>query len=400
MTPSGIDPLWLWLLGSWTLAALGWWCCAAILVARSGPERTPQADSATVRDERSITVFKPLASPLSDAELCGICACLESFAADLDANTELLIGAQPPEQQALEEFISTLQARYPHARLKLIVEQIEEDGLHPKIAWNRSLAAYASGELWFWSDADIQIEPGTFASLRADMAGHEGVLTTPYVVSDVGRSADLLDALFINVEMYPGVELLSRLDGVPGTFGAGALFSAALFRSRTDWTTVGAHIAEDYLLGRLLAPVKLARTRVTTKPMTHGWKDSLLHYLRWQKTIRWCQPLSYAAQVVIVPLLGWLVWLALQPDNPLAWSGFFLVMLVESFAGWWLCRSAGCRIRGVFLLVLPCWSLLRALTWAACWLPWPVIWRNRRWWSPRLDKDAAAVLVAEAARSE
>ena len=56
-------------------------------------------------------------------------------------------------------------------------------------------------------------------------------------------------------------------------------------------------------------------------------------------------------------------------------------MQMEVLAAWLLCRRVGCRVRNVWALEL--WSVLRAVTWLACWLPWPVTFRSqrRKWWS-------------------
>lgn len=368
------------LLIAWTGIGVSWWFVAIVLVARAS--RSPEASAAD--DNSSISIFKPIPSPLGERELAVIVECLESFAADLDANSELLIGAGERERAAIEAFVERMRGKYPRAEIKILIESPGEPRMHPKVAWNRKLSELATGELWLWSDADIRVPPGTIASLRADREGSSGMITSPYVVSGVESSADMLDALFVNAEFYPGVELLARTGGLRGGFGAGMLFGADEFRARVDWAELGSHLAEDFVLGTQLAPVRLASTRLSTAPASTNWKAAVLHYLRWQKTIRWCQPGGFAAQIIVLPVVGWLAWLVAEPSKATTWYGLGVVLCADAVAALTISRLVGCRVGLRHALAIPLWSLLRGVTWIACWLPWPVVWRGRRWWSPRL----------------
>lgn len=374
-------------LGVWTAAGVLWWLVAIVLVARKN-DGAVRSRSAAADDETRISIFKPIPSPLGEHELAIIGECLESFVADLDTNSELLIGGDEVDRERLELLVSRLRARYPQARIELLVEPLGATRMHPKVEWNSRLASLATGELWLWSDADIRVPPGTLRSLRADLDGHPGMVTSSYVIDRVHTAADVLDALFVNLEFYPGVQLLGRTGSVRGGFGAGMLFRAETFRERIDWRELGSYLAEDFVLGCRLAPVRLASTRLSTMPASASWRSALLHYLRWQKTIRWCQPGGFASQVVVIPVIGWLAWLVFEPTQILAWTGLGTVLLIEALAAVAINGLIGCAIRWRYAAVLPAWSILRGLTWMACWLPWPVAWRGRRWWSPRLyDPD-------------
>ena len=109
------------------------------------------------------------------------------------------------------------------------------------------------------------------------------------------------------------------------------------------------------------------------RPASGRWRDAIVHYARWHKTVRWCRPGGYAAQLLIMPVLGWAM--------IGAWPFALATMQMEVLAAWLLCRRVGCRVRSVWALEL--WSALRPITWLACWLPWPVLFRSqrRKWWS-------------------
>jgi len=370
---------WEWLLGIWTCVGVAWWVVAFSLVV-SARSRRPDPENA---DTRRITVFKPLPRHLSDREFARFDSPIESFIADLDNNSELLIGCHQPDRVRLEAYVKRMRDRYPGAAIKLVVHENPNRYPHPKVSWMRVLAPHATGELWLWSDSDMHAPPGTIRSMRADFAKTRArCLTSPYVVRHPGTAAEMLDALYVNLEFYPGVVLLSGQNMIQFGLGSGMLFEAEDFKRRVDWEFLGGCLAEDFHLGGFLKPTQLGSMCMTTVPAAEGWSGAMLHYLRWQKTIRWCRPLPYAAQLVVIPLLGWLAWLLVNPAEPIAWMGVAAVMAADFLAALAICRAVGCRIGWKRLYTVPIWSLTRAISWFACWFPWPIVWRGRRWWSP------------------
>jgi ceramide glucosyltransferase len=379
-----------WILGIWTCLGIAWWMIAFILVA-TVKARPAGAQSA---DPRGITVFKPLPLSRNHQELARFANCIESFVADLDDNSELLIGCHLPDEERLQGFVQRMRGRYPDARIKLVVHENPNRYAHPKVSWLRILAQHASGELWFWSDADMLAPSGTIRSLRNDYAATKArMLTSPYVIHGIDRSMEMLEALYVNLELYPGVVLLDHLNLIRFAFGSGMLFEAEEFRRSVDWDFLGGCLAEDFQLGRLLAPTRLGSMRLSTIPEAQDWPGAILHYLRWQKTVRWCRPGSFAAQIIVLPVLGWLVWLLVNPTQLLTWLGLMSVLAVDAAAVLAICRILRCPIKGRHLPAIPLWSLARGLSWFICWIPWPVVWRGCKWWSPHYSgKPRAEVL--------
>jgi ceramide glucosyltransferase len=313
----------------------------------------------------------------------------------MDDMSELLLGCHEQDRQRLQMFMCELRHRYPKAALKVVVHPGPNSCANPKIAWMRILAPSATGELWLWSDADIQAPPGTIQSLRADLGvAVGGMVTSPYVIKGGRKAAELLDMLFVNVEFYPGVVLMSRLNMLSFGFGSAMLFEANVFHRRVDWDCLGRCLADDYELGRQLAPVRLGSMRLTTLPAADQWSGAIRHYLRWQKTIRWCRPGAYAAQLVVLPILGWLAWIASNPSALTGWIGLAGVMAMDTIAALTVSKALRSPIgRGGFLAI-PLWSLGRGLSWIACWLPLPIVWRERKWWSANQQgKSCARVLT-------
>jgi len=209
------------------------------------------------------------------------------------------------------------------------------------------------------------------------------MLTFPYVVREVGSAPAFLDALYVNAEFYPGVLLLRRFGTVDFGLGAGMLFRRDDFLAKVKWEEIGAALADDFILGRKLRPVRVSRTTLATAAEAQTWRHAVLHYLRWSKTVWWNRPGGSAGRVMILPILGWLGAVASHPGEWWAWAGLLGMMQVDVFFAGAVGRRVGYRWKVRDLLAMEAWSLGRGVAWLACWLPWPVSWRGRKWTGPR-----------------
>jgi ceramide glucosyltransferase len=230
---------------------------------------------------------------------------------------------------------------------------------------------------------DIVAPPGFLDVMRQELADDTtGLVTCPYVVRNIESIPMVLEALFANVEFYPGVLFCRRTNVVQFGLGAGMMFPAARFRERVKWESLGARLADDNAMGRALAPIKVSRVTLETQASESSWRGALQHYRRWQKTVRWCSPSGYAGLVVIVPMLGWLGAVLTHPGCAAAWLGLIVTSQIEILAAVMLFWLVGCELRPWWGACL--WALvLRPVTWLSCWAPWPVVFRsqNRKWWN-------------------
>ena len=195
----------------------------------------------------------------------------------------------------------------------------------------------------------------------------------------------MLDALFVNLEFLPGALLLGRRRLLDFAFGAAVLFRAADFHARASWSELRSALADDYELGKRLGSVRLSGCRVETLALSAGWRQALSHYYRWQKTIRWCRPGGYAALLAVLPFLGWLTAALARPSGGWLWAGLGTVWCAESVFAGIAFHKLGCKLPSKGWLVFAAWPPLRALTWLAVWLPFPIKWGEgrARWRRPR-----------------
>jgi ceramide glucosyltransferase len=369
-------------LALWSGAGLVWWIIALSLVSADRRKRIVVVESSA---RRTLSVFKPL-PPLGAKGLKVISAGLESFVAQLDPESELLLGIHEADRDLTAPFVDRLRAEYPDSRVKVIFRAQPDEVANPKIAWQKILARQAEGELWLWSDADIVAPPCFLQSARLEYA-RSGVamMTFPYVVRDIRSPHALLEALFVNIEFYPGVLLLRRLGTVDFGLGAAMLFQRDDFLRRVDWNEIGAWLADDFFLGQKLRPVRIGATALATIPASATWQEALSHDFRWSKTIRWNRPTGAFARILIMPVLGWLVAVVLAPSHFFAWIGLVGMIQADVFFAVTICRRAGCHLNLGRMLGMEIWSFWRIILWFLCWLPCPVKWNGRRWRGPRME---------------
>jgi hypothetical protein len=366
---------------AWTALALGWWGISLTLVASGLREANKDKSLAPPSlPARLLTIFKPLA-PLGRADFDS--RGIASFLVQMGEEDELLLGAHEADRTKLEPALKVLAVTYPTAQLRVVWRSEPDAVANPKVAWLRLLAPQAQGELWLWSDSDIVAPAGFLRSARDEYAsGQARLITWPYVVQEAAAAPALLDALYVNAEFFPGVLFLKRRGPVDFGLGAGLLFARADFESAVSWNELGAALADDFVLGQKLKPVRIGRAVLHTVASEQTCRGALLHYLRWSKTVRWVRPGGTAARIAVLPVLGWLALALVRPGLPLGWIGLAGTMQMDVLAAALIFRRVGCRLKWMHVPVLELWSLGRALAWLACWLPWPVTWSGRRWRGP------------------
>jgi hypothetical protein len=368
------------ILVAWTGAGLTWWIFAWRLVTADQSESPPEVP---LPSDRSLSVFKPL-PPLGEKGLGRIAVSLESFVSQLDSTSEMLLGVHEADRNTVSPFLNEMRKKYPEARLKVVFRTEPDDVANPKIAWQKILTAHAEGELWLWSDVDIIAPPHFLQLARVDHVRDNVTMTTfPYVIHEIPSPPALFEALFVNVEFYPGVLLLRKSGSVDFGLGAAMLFQRDDFLRKINWDELGASLADDFFLGQNLRPIQIGRMTLTTLATESRWKEALRHDLRWSKTIRWNRPAGFFARILVLPVLGWLGYMAMHPTNLFAWLGLVGMIQADVFFAAMICRRVGCPLNTGNLMAMEGWSLWRIVLWFLCWLPLPVIWNGRSWRKPR-----------------
>src|SRR5262249_50757332 len=161
----------------------------------------------------------------------------------------------------------------------------------------------------------------------------------PYVVREISAAPMMWEMLFANLEMLPGVLAVRRFGRAKFGLGAGLLFHAETFRKKVAWKELGARLADDNALGNFLGPVRVSATTLETFSSETNSREAFEHYLRWQKTIRWCRPDGFAGLLVILPAAGWLAGMLVWPATAL--GGLLTVLVFEGVWALWNLDALG-----------------------------------------------------------
>lgn len=359
----------------WSVSAAVWWLVARWLLAAANRKAGGVGVAAP---SLGLSIFKAIPRGLGEAAYAQLEAAMESFVAQMDERSEILVGVPQERAGPWQRVIERWSRTYPKARIKTVCRRAPEQRANPKIGWMEILAAEADADYWLWSDADIIAPDGLLNSIRQGLAEGCGVVTCAYRVRNVSTAVGALDALFVDAEFLPGVLLLGRRGISASAFGAAVAFPAKRFKERVSWDELGGCLADDFLIGQRMGPVRLCPVIVETIALQTRIVPALRHYYRWHKTLRWCRPPSYASMLSILPLLGWLAAISFFSSWWVLWAGFVGQWLFEVMVAMALLSAIGCRYPRAAWWVLGLWPVVRCLTWVATWFPISVVWEGAR----------------------
>ncbi len=331
---------------------------------------------------QKISIFKPT-PPLSTSfsfDFESILPPLESFLSQMTKDHEMLLGISKRDFPAWQKIVDHWKTAYPQTTIKVIHENDHSLYSNPKIDWNHTLSKEAQGDLWLWSDLDITVAPHYLHHLTLEWnLAPSGYLTNAYHIPTVHQCWGIWDALFLHFEFLPGVFLLHKRNRFHTAFGAGILFPAQTFAYSSAWNQIGNHLADDFHLARLIGHGRLSHMLVQTTSRASSFREGFWHYLRWHKTVRWCDPCGYAGLFLLLPLLGSLfasVW-SLQALRITA-AAWLLELLIGGIILFKTVKPLSLKMLPPLLL----WPWLRLFAWIWSWLPTSVKWGGTDWNSP------------------
>lgn len=346
----------------------------------------------------ALTLLKPLKG--CDAETA---RCLESWLAqDYPGPWQVLFIVASAEDPVVP-VVRRLMSRYPHADLELVA-CAERLGPNSKVSKLAQAAPRAKHEILVVSDADVEIPPGFLSELVAPLSEERVVLVNPfYQLANATTPAMHGEALAVNADFWSSVLQARRLGGLRFALGAVMALRRESLERLGGFAALVHHLADDYELGRRLttpptckaatavlpAPaaraettrprIELCPTTVACRESPRGWLAVWRHQLRWNRTIRYCQPLPYALSLVSNPTLWPLLWLAVS-GGAAAWTGLggcLLCRLVMAAHCQWRLTRSWRHLRWLWLA--PVKDLLQAALWALALTGNTVEWRGERY---------------------
>ncbi len=319
-----------------------------------------------------VSILKPLKGdePLLEAALASFCT--QSY-----PDYQLIFGVQDRNDPAIA-VVERLRLLFPRLDIAMVIDETRHGG-NGKVANLINMWPAAKHEIIVLADSDVHVTPHFLERIVAALEAPEvGAVTALYAGFAAGQSiAGRFGAAQINHIFLPGV-LLGRMLGRQDCLGA------ALALRRSTLVRIGGlpallpHLADDAALGRLVRRlglrVALAPSLVVTTVSEETLPALFGHELRWARTIRALEPLTYSTSLLQYPLF-WGLMTVLGADHRLWALGFFAVV--------WAVRAIEARAmaklleRGAFSgWLFPLRELFSIVVLLASYLGNRVVWRG------------------------
>ncbi len=358
---------------------------------RAAPGLPPAADLPP------ISLLKPLYRDEALLEAALASACAQDY-----PRFQVVFGVQDAADPALGA-VWRLCARYPGCDIAVVVDD-SAPGANRKVANLTNMLAAAKHEILVIADSDVHAAPDYLRRIATALAQPgTGLVTTLYAGLPANATlAARMGARAITHGFLPGA-LLARAMGRRDALGATMALRRATLAAIGGFAVLRDHLADDNMLGRMVAALGLdialaATVPATTVPETRVG-DLFRHELRWGRTIRAIAPVSFAVSAVQYPL-GWaLLAVVLAGGAPWALLLFALAWTARALAARAIDRMLGLgpviagAARAAALWQLPLRDLMSIGVVLASYLGDRVEWRGQ---SMRTAAAGRGVLAREA----
>ncbi|HET8920242.1 MAG TPA: bacteriohopanetetrol glucosamine biosynthesis glycosyltransferase HpnI [Xanthobacteraceae bacterium] len=279
----------------------------AIWAARSfvrRPRPTPLANCPPV------TILKPLhgAEPDLYANLASFCR------QDYPAPVQVLFGLSDSADPAAA-VVRRLIADFPDRDLDLVINA-RRHGANAKVSNLINMQPAARHEMIVIADSDIVVPPDYLTNVTANLSQPGvGLVTCPYRGVGANGIWSRLAAAGIDYHFLPNVLVGLKLGLATPCFGSTIALTKTTLTKLGGLQSVADQLADDYELGmaarRAGLSVVIAPFIVAHVCTEQSLRESLLHDIRWARTIRAVDPFGFAG-------------LAVTHAVPLALIGFLL----------------------------------------------------------------------------
>lgn len=323
-----------------------------------------------------VTVLKPLHG---DETL--LAQKLRSFCDQDYPEVEVILGARDPDDPALV-VASALAAEFPDRVRVVTGDGRSATHRNPKANTLAAMVQHARGELLVIADSDMRVGPDWLLAVVAPFEDPQvGAVTCLYRGEPMPGVASALGAMANHEHFAPSVLVAQALGPVRFTFGSTMAVRRALFERIGGLDAIGAHIADDAVLGELVARAGF-RVELSTYVVGNVVDEPSLaalwqHELRWARTHRHLRPGGYAGLFITYPLPLAALYVALSRNRPRA----LVVLAVATTLRFALARAA----RRAFDApapeapwLVPLRDALGLAVWAAAYGGREVHWRGER----------------------
>lgn len=365
-----------WIFLAFSIVGSGYSLAAGLALRWFFARATPVAS-----DFPSVTILKPL-----HGDEPGLRACLEGFCTqDYPAPVQIVFGVRDASDSAIA-VVSALKADHPRLAIELVVDG-RLYGSNLKISNLINMERRIRHGTVVLADSDVSVGPDYLRRLVGALsAPGVGYVSCAYLGVPTGNVWSRLSAMAINYHQLPSVALGLRLRLAEPCFGPTIAFEKRVLDRVGGFRRFADHLADDFEFGRAVRELGYGFT-IPPLLIGHGCPErsarSLLsHEVRWARTIRLIDPVTYVGSLICHPLPLVLVAAALLHASIPSLTACGVVIASRVFVTAQVDQIAGGRVGSGWLS--PVRDLLSVGVYLSAFFVRTVTWRGRRF---RIGRD-------------
>jgi ceramide glucosyltransferase len=343
----------------------------------------------------AVSVLKPLKGPGID-----LYENLASFCRQDYPEYQIVFGVEDAHDPAVA-VVQQIRRDFPDRDIVLSVGSLP--GANRKVANLVHMVRQARHGILVMSDSDIRVRPDYLRAMVGPMADPEGdprVALTTTLYRGVGHFGlpSVIESLFINTDFVPMVLAAQVAQRFRYAYGASIAFRREALDRIGGFEPLADHLADDYVLGnriaragyRLVLLPHMVETVLDSVTLGDVWR----HQLRWTRTYRVCQPISWIFVVVTHATLWGCLSLLATRGSHLGWAAFAWALGCRIGGLMGVLRVVGERDTERWLWLVPVKDLFNSLMWVAAFTGNRVTWSNQ---VLRVQRDGRMVPIGPVA---
>lgn len=266
-----------------------------------------------------VTILKPLRGKDGRSRNC-----LRSwFTLRYPGPIQLLFGVRDPNDPIIE-VVRELMTEFPEFDAQLVICP-ESLGPNAKVSTLMQLEPSIRHPLVVISDADV-LAPFDFLTTVVSCFDDPaiGMVSNLYRMANPTNFASYWEAVVVNADFWAQVLQARQLGPIRFALGAAMTIRRDALQRMGGFASVVNFLADDNQLARRVAqlPAQLAIAPVVVEcwESPAGWSQVWAHQLRWARTIRVCQPISYFFSLITSLTFWAFLWLVLGGGSMLGFG--------------------------------------------------------------------------------
>jgi ceramide glucosyltransferase len=261
---------------------------------------------------------------------------------------------------------------------------------HPnaKVCSLEAMMEAGTSEYLIISDSDVRVAPDYIRDVIAPLREPRvGLVSCLYRGVPTGGLWSRLEALGMSVEMTSGVIVADMLEGMKFALGPTMATRREVLEKIGGLGVLADYCADDYVLGNKVfnagLKVVLSSHVIDHVVLNRGFKDSMLHQVRWMKSTRFSRPkghigsaLTFAAPFGVLGIAaGAAAGSPLLAISLFAWAVLNRVIMSVA-AGWGVTRDWNSLS---WCWLYPLRDLMGFGFWLASYLGTTIVWRKEKY---------------------